>query len=129
VAWDKHRIQLEAYYKEYGHCSVPLDHPKYPSLGNWLKQQRRLYKRVKEGIPESQLPEERVLALEALEFDWRSSKRLDDDRKTKTSGKKIKKQPPLVVTKKHHHRPLQAAARSFYSDKLPLKKRRRIAEV
>ena len=89
VAWEKHKAQLEKYYQEYGHCSVPLDHPHYPALGNWLKQQRRLYKRVKEGQPHNQLPPSRVLALENLGFDWRSSKRVLE---LAASGNKTKKE-------------------------------------
>jgi len=61
--WDGSKAQLQEYCNEHGHCNVPLGHPKYPGLGTWVQEQRRL----RQG---GQLTEERVSALEKVGFDW-----------------------------------------------------------
>lgn len=63
AGWDRSRAQLQEYCNEHGHCNVPLDHPEYPGLGNWVQEQRRL-------VQGGQLTEERAGALEKLGFDW-----------------------------------------------------------
>lgn len=72
-AWERRKDQLDRFYQEHGHFSVPLNHPKYYGLGNWIKQQRRLYRNGKEDSTRSEhnlLSQERVYALEQLGFDW-----------------------------------------------------------
>ena len=41
AAWERHITDLKAYNDEFGDCLVPLNHPKYPKLGLWVKEQRR----------------------------------------------------------------------------------------
>lgn len=61
--WDERLGQLKAYKDAYDHCNVPAKWPGNPSLGNWVRSQRRQYK-----IDE--LSEERVKKLEGLGFSW-----------------------------------------------------------
>ena len=144
VAWERHKQQLANYFHEYGHCSVPLNHPRYPGLGNWIKQQRRLYKRKRSGFADSQLPEERIQALADLGFDWNSTskRKLTVVSATSSAGSttttkpkvSLKKQKPMVTTfKRPTHELLvmtkRAPDRTSSDDSLPLKKRRRISSV
>lgn len=111
VAWERHKEQLAEYFAEYGHCSVPLNHPRYPGLGNWIKQQRRLYKRRQKGMADNQLPEDRIQALSELGFDWNSTNKRNaksssnvNGKSGSSSGKKKsrasgnKRQKPMVST-------------------------------
>ena len=141
VAWEKHKQQLADYFQEYGHCSVPLNHPRYPGLGNWIKQQRRLYKRKLVGFADSQLPDERIQALAELGFDWNSTSKRKVTMIASTSSvgfskKKasLKKQKPMVTTtfkRTAQELPVtkRAPNRSNSDESLPLKKRRRVSSV
>ncbi|KAI2512223.1 hypothetical protein MHU86_2099 [Fragilaria crotonensis] len=69
AAWEKHITDLKAFKEEYGDCLVPLNHPKYPKLGLWVKEQRRHYTLMKQEKP-SHMTEERARALDAVGFCW-----------------------------------------------------------
>ena len=58
---------LKCFRKETGHCNVPVDHPKYPKLGLWIKEQRRHYTLMKQGKP-SHLTSKRINALNSVGF-------------------------------------------------------------
>lgn len=67
--WMKHLTDLKAYKAEYGDCFVQLNHPKYPKLGLWVKEQRRHYALLKQG-KHSHMTQERAQALDDLCFCW-----------------------------------------------------------
>jgi hypothetical protein len=69
AAWDRHMKDLRQFRKENDHCHVPLQHPKYPKLGLWVKEQRRHYTLMKQGKP-SHMMEERIDELDAIDFCW-----------------------------------------------------------
>ncbi|KAI2509139.1 hypothetical protein MHU86_5258 [Fragilaria crotonensis] len=62
AAWERHITDLKAFKAENGDCLVPLNHPKYPKLGLWVKEQRRHYTLMKQAKP-SHMTEERARAL------------------------------------------------------------------
>jgi hypothetical protein len=69
AAWDKHISDLKAFAAEFGDCLVPLNHPTYPKLGLWVKEQRRHHTLMRQGKP-SHMTEERARALDAVGFCW-----------------------------------------------------------
>jgi hypothetical protein len=69
AAWERHITDLKAFKEVYGDCLVPLNHPKYPKLGLWVKEQRRHFTLMKQAKP-SHMTEERARALDAVGFCW-----------------------------------------------------------
>lgn len=69
AAWDRHLSDLIRYKNEVGDCLVPLDHPDYPRLGLWVKEQRRHFTLKKAG-KQSHMTKERQQALESIGFCW-----------------------------------------------------------
>lgn len=69
AAWEKHIEDLKSYKEEYGDCLVPLNHPDYPKLGLWVKEQRRHYTLLRQGKP-SHMTEERAQTLQKIGFCW-----------------------------------------------------------
>ena len=69
AAWDRHINDLKAFAAEFGDCLVPLNHPAYPKLGLWVKEQRRHHTLMRQGKP-SHMTEERARALDAVGFCW-----------------------------------------------------------
>lgn len=67
AAWSKHMSDLKKFREQNGHCHVPLNHPKFPKLGLWVKEQRRHYTLLKQGKA-SHMTKERAQELEALDF-------------------------------------------------------------
>ena len=61
--WMSHFQRLVAFKENRGHCTVPSTDPEYQDLSNWVRHQRYLFKRNK-------LPEDRVVALEGIDFAW-----------------------------------------------------------
>lgn len=68
-AWDRHLSDLKQFRATHGHCHVPLNHPDYPKLGLWVKEQRRHYTLMKQGKP-SHMTEERAQDLDKVGFCW-----------------------------------------------------------
>ena len=60
---------LQRFRDEFGDCLVPLNHPKYPKLGLWVKEQRRHYTLMKQNKP-SHMTEERAQNLDSVGFCW-----------------------------------------------------------
>lgn len=58
---------LKQFRKKNGHCHVPLNDPKYPKLGLWVKEQRRHYTLMKQGKL-SHMTKERCEELSSLGF-------------------------------------------------------------
>jgi len=69
AAWSRHMTDLASFREETGHCHVPLNHPKYPKLGLWVKEQRRHHTLMRQG-KQSHMTEGRIKELERLGFCW-----------------------------------------------------------
>eukprot|EP00591_Stephanopyxis_turris_P005053 CAMPEP_0195514126 /NCGR_PEP_ID=MMETSP0794_2-20130614/5601_1 /TAXON_ID=515487 /ORGANISM="Stephanopyxis turris, Strain CCMP 815" /LENGTH=384 /DNA_ID=CAMNT_0040642295 /DNA_START=179 /DNA_END=1330 /DNA_ORIENTATION=+ len=69
VDWKVRLKELMEYKENNGHCNVPRRFTENPRLGNWVQQQRDLYKRFNDG-KSSSLTEDRIAALEDLGFEW-----------------------------------------------------------
>jgi hypothetical protein len=69
AAWAKHMSDLRAFRSRNGHCQVPLNHPEFPKLGLWVKEQRRHYTLLAQGKP-SHMTTERAQELDRLGFTW-----------------------------------------------------------
>ncbi|KAL7545127.1 hypothetical protein ACHAWF_008483 [Thalassiosira exigua] len=64
--WEARLSELIAYRDERGHCNVPN---RFPSLGNWVKDQRKLFRR-------GQLRDRRVRRLLSVGFDFNPSNKM-----------------------------------------------------
>ena len=71
--WSEQFEQLCAYKVQFGHCSVPQKYSANPRLGQWVKNQRTMYRLYQEGKP-SPMTEEYIRELESVGFKWGSSK-------------------------------------------------------
>ena len=69
AAWTRHMDDLKKFRDEVGHCHVPLNHPDYPKLGLWVKEQRRHYTLLKQGKP-SHMTHARAAELDKVGFCW-----------------------------------------------------------
>jgi len=67
VGWDKRFEQLKRYKKDHGDCNVPRKYKANPQLGEWVHEQRKLYKNGK-------LPKERIESLQGIGFSWERHK-------------------------------------------------------
>ncbi|WP_231911662.1 DEAD/DEAH box helicase [Chlamydia suis] len=61
--WEKNFLELKRFREEHGHCKVPWGYPQNPSLGVWVKVQRKTFK-------SGELSEDRIARLEELGFVW-----------------------------------------------------------
>lgn len=61
--WWEHYDQLLAYERRHGHTMVPADYDHDPQLGHWVSRQRQRRNA-------NELPEDRVQALEEIDFSW-----------------------------------------------------------
>ena len=43
--WETHFVSLGKYKEEHGDCDVPTNSPEYKVLGEWVKRQRKVYRR------------------------------------------------------------------------------------
>lgn len=69
AAWEERFEDLNVFYLREGHCNVPSNYEADKLLAVWVKCQRRQMKLYKKGLT-STMTEGRMLALEALGFDW-----------------------------------------------------------
>jgi Helicase associated domain len=63
--WEHRYDQLIDFYKKYGHCKVTRHYKDYPSLSEWVSDQRKYYRRKS-----SKLCQDRVQKLNDLNFVW-----------------------------------------------------------
>jgi superfamily II DNA or RNA helicase len=63
-AWNVRYNELIKYREAYGNCNVPDKYIENNSLGHWIKDQRKAYKRLK-------LHPYKIKKLEEIEFKWR----------------------------------------------------------
>jgi Helicase associated domain len=61
--WDAMYAQLSELHKKFGHCCLPVNYSKNPTLGHWISAQRRQY-------TNGTLDEERKLRLKKIDFIW-----------------------------------------------------------
>jgi hypothetical protein len=71
--WSARFQQLCEYKIQIGHCLVPYLYSANPKLGRWVSTQRRTYRLYQEGKT-SAMTEERIRALESIDFDWGATK-------------------------------------------------------
>jgi hypothetical protein len=70
--WTKRYEELVEYYKEHGHTMVSQERETHKELGNWINNQRKLYKQKIQGTlsKRSGFSNERVCLLNELDFVW-----------------------------------------------------------
>ena len=68
TAWYSHYQTLAAFYRRHGHVNVPFT-PSNEHLTDWIRKQRRSYRRFEAG-KSSSMTQERISALEQLSFVW-----------------------------------------------------------
>jgi superfamily II DNA or RNA helicase len=75
--WDRMYAELEQYRREHGNCNVSARSKEHGQLGDWVSNQRALYRR-------GQLSSTRKARLDALGFDWSpgATKRTDQKHQT-----------------------------------------------
>jgi len=64
--WQQHFEALIDFYEQHGHVHVP---DSYQSLGPWVKEQRREYRKIVKGQP-SRLTPNHAMALNRIGIDW-----------------------------------------------------------
>lgn len=69
--WNMRFQELLEFRKENGHCFIPHNYSKNPSLGRWVKRQRYQYSLMKKGI-KSSISKERIKMLDNAGFIWNS---------------------------------------------------------
>jgi len=69
VLWQRRLEELQEYHSIHGNCDVPSVYPEHRPLGNWVMNQRQQYRKLLGG-EKSSLTEDRITALEALNFRW-----------------------------------------------------------
>jgi len=71
AAWSRNMNDLKQFRAKHNHCHVPLNHPEFPKLGLWVKEQRRHYTLLKQGkVKQSHMTIERANALDEIGFCW-----------------------------------------------------------
>ena len=83
ATWLERLRQLADFKEENGSCVVPSNYASNAQLATWVRHQRQQYKKFKGG-KSCHITEERVRALDELEFSWQPRKkgscsRPDDD--------------------------------------------------
>ena len=66
-SWNETFRTLKTYKKKHGHCDVPYNYSKNPSLGRWVSQQRPAYMAFKAG-KKSSMTEDMITKLESIDF-------------------------------------------------------------
>ena len=67
--WSVRFQQLCEFKEQFGHCLVPKRYSANPKLGNWVLNQRRIYRLYQEEKP-SYMTGERIQELESVGFKW-----------------------------------------------------------
>ena len=68
-AWEKRLQELQEFHRTHGHCRVPQQYPQNPSLGIWVANMRKEFKKREDG-KQSSMTAERIAKLNILGFDW-----------------------------------------------------------
>ena len=81
VSWDHRYEELVNYVKEFGHACVSRNFATNPSLGPWVNQQRRIYKKFLNGNTSCSVTKDQIRLLDNIGFEWKINKQtLWDDR-------------------------------------------------
>jgi hypothetical protein len=97
AAWERHMADLRAFKEENGDCFVPVNHPNYPKLGLWVKEQRRHFNFLKRGKP-SHMTDSRYVELSGLGFCWDTQEAVWGERLRELKQFKIKNGHSMVPT-------------------------------
>jgi len=95
--WEKHMADLKAFKEENGDCLVPVNHPNYPKLGLWVKEQRRHFNFLKRGQP-SHMTDSRYVELSGLGFCWDTQEAVWGERLRELKQFKVKNGHSMVPT-------------------------------
>ena len=69
--WNAHLQECKEFRDKFGHCKIPTSYKENKTLGNWVQEQRRNFKLMKEGKkPRVVLTDEQIDKLDAIEFHW-----------------------------------------------------------
>ena len=71
--WKKQFDELRKYKQENGHTNVPRNYSKNPSLFSWVNKQRFQYLLLQKNKP-SLMTEEKIIALNSIDFKWPKAK-------------------------------------------------------
>jgi len=69
-SWEQRYQDLSKFCGVHGHCNVPRNYEKDPSLGRWVHLQREQYRKLERG-EKSTLTSKRIKAMEEIGFHWR----------------------------------------------------------
>jgi len=97
AAWERHMADLRAFKDENGDCLVPVNHPNYPKLGLWVKEQRRHFNFLKRGKP-SHMTDSRYVELSGLGFCWDTQEAVWGERLRELKQFKVKNGHSMVPT-------------------------------
>jgi len=97
AAWERHMADLKAFKDENGDCLVPVNHPNYPKLGLWVKEQRRHFNFLKRGKP-SHMTDSRYVELSGLGFCWDTQEAVWGERLRELKQFKVKNGHSMVPT-------------------------------
>jgi len=97
AAWERHMADLTAFKEENGDCLVPVNHPNYPKLGLWVKEQRRHFNFLKRGKP-SHMTDSRYVELSGLGFCWDTQEAVWGERLRELKQFKVKNGHSMVPT-------------------------------
>jgi len=70
ISWEQRYQDLSKFCGMHGHCNVPRNYEKDPSLGRWVHLQREQYRKLERG-EKSTLTGKRIKAMEDIGFHWR----------------------------------------------------------
>lgn len=71
VTWDERYNQCMQFYKKHNHCKIPTNFKEDKSLGIWVQEQRRDYKKLMMGEkPRRALTSESIEKLSEIGFHW-----------------------------------------------------------
>ena len=73
--WNQRFAELKSFHAVHNHSNVPEDYFENYQLGQWVMNQRLMYKRYRTGLATA-LTEERIKALESVGFVWNFRKHL-----------------------------------------------------
>ena len=69
--WNNHFQECKEYYQKFGHCKIPTCFKDNKKLGNWVQEQRRNFKLLKQGKkPRFVLTDEQIDKLDEIKFHW-----------------------------------------------------------
>ena len=98
--WHDYHRMLKIFKSKKGHCNVPSTYATNPTLANYVRNTRLIYRQEQEGIRVNKcITEEERTALDAMGFEW-------ERRKTNTTGKRTYLQNKALLAQfknKHGH--------------------------